>query len=91
VRTRISDDLLFLPYVTAHYIRVTGDAGILDEVVPFLGGRVLEPHEHEVYMPPEPSTESATLFEHCRRAIEKGCTKGPHNLPLIGAATGTTA
>jgi cyclic beta-1,2-glucan synthetase len=85
VRTRISDDLLFLPYVTSHYIRATGDDAILDEITPFLGGRLLEPHEHETYLPPEPSTESATLFEHCKRAIAKGCTKGPHDLPLIGA------
>ena len=85
VRTRITDDLLFLPFVTAHYIRTTGDAAILDEVTNFLGGRLLEPSEHETYLPPEPCEERASLFEHCRRAIEKGCTHGPHSIPLMGA------
>ncbi len=85
VRTRITDDLLFLPFVAAHYIRTTGDVGVLDEVTNFLGGRLLEPGEHETYLPPEPCEERASIFEHCRRAIEKGCTKGPHDIPLMGA------
>ena len=85
VRTRISDDLLWLPYVTAQYVRVTGDATILDETVPFLDGKPLEPSEHEVFNTPTVSNEQATLLEHCRRTIEKGHTSGPHGLPLIGA------
>jgi cyclic beta-1,2-glucan synthetase len=84
VRTRITDDLLFLPYVTAHYISVTGDAGVLDEEVPFLHAPPLKPEEHEKYFTPEVSAEKATIFEHCIRAIEKGSTSGPHGLPLIG-------
>ncbi len=84
VRTRISDDLLFLPFTTAHYVRVTGDASILDEIIPFLGGKVLEEHEHEAFNLPPVSEEKASLLEHCRRAIAKGATAGPHGLPLIG-------
>ncbi len=84
VRTRISDDLLWLPFVTAHYVRVTGDAGILEEQVNFLEGPVLEPEEHETYFQPSIARETAPLMEHCRRAIEKGLTSGPHGLPLIG-------
>ena len=84
VRTRISDDLLFLPFTTAHYVRVTGDTTILDEVIPFLSGKVLEEHEHEAFNLPTVSEEKASLLEHCRRAILKGATAGPHGLPLIG-------
>ena len=84
VRTRISDDLLFLPFTTAHYVRVTGDTAILDEVIPFLDGKVLEEHEHEAFNLPAVSEEKAALLEHCRRAILKGATGGPHGLPLIG-------
>lgn len=85
VRTRISDDLLWLPYVTAHYVRVTGDLSILDEEIPFLQGPVLEEQQHEAYFVPEVSKETATLLEHCRRAVQKGTTAGAHGLPLIGS------
>ena len=85
VRTRITDDLLWLPFAVAHYVRVTGDAGILDESVSFLRGRELGEHEHEALFTPDVSPESASLLEHCRRAVKKGLTQSPlHGLPLIG-------
>jgi cyclic beta-1,2-glucan synthetase len=85
VRTRISDDLLWLPYVTAHYVRTTGDEDILNEQVPFIEARELEDDEREAFLIPEPSGERATLYEHCCRALERGNTSGPRGLPLIGA------
>jgi cyclic beta-1,2-glucan synthetase len=84
VRTRISDDLLWLPYATAQYVRVTGDVGILDEMVPFLDGQELAEGELEAYFVPAISHEAHPLLDHCWQAISKGLTSGPHGLPLMG-------
>jgi cyclic beta-1,2-glucan synthetase len=84
VRTRISDDLLFLPYVAAYYVRVTGDSAILDELVPFIDGAPLGPREHEAYFEPRVSTVAVTLFEHAARALDRSLAVGSHGLPLMG-------
>jgi cyclic beta-1,2-glucan synthetase len=83
-RTRCSDDLLWLPYVVAQYLKVTGDDTVLDEVVPFLEGPALTPEQHEVYDLWPVSAQSASMFDHCVRAIDRGLTSGPHGLPLMG-------
>ncbi len=84
VRTRISDDLIWLPYVVSQYVKITGDTDILAEQLPFLEGRALQDDEHEIFLVPEESMERESLYEHCRRAIERGATSGSHGLPLIG-------
>ena len=85
VRTRFSDDLAWLPFVTEHYVRVTGDAGVLDEAAPYLRMRELAPEEHEVYDLPEGSGQIGTVYDHCLRALRRACTEGAHGLPLIGS------
>jgi cellobiose phosphorylase len=85
IRTRCSDDMLWLPYATCQYVEITGDTTILDVTTGFLEGQRLQDGELEAYFQPVISSERATLFEHCRRAIEKGTTRGPNGLPLIGS------
>ena len=84
VRSRCSDDLLWLPYAVAHYVKVTGDIKLLDEQVPFIDAPLLKENEHEMIVSPAVSSQHASVYEHCRLAIQRGLTQGPHGLPLMG-------
>ena len=85
VRTRISDNLLWLPYVTARYLEATGDWELLDEKIDFRKAAPLSDNEEERYSEFPFAEQPASLMEHCLRAIQKGTTMGVHKLPLIGS------
>ena len=84
VRTRCSDDLLWLPLATARYVSATGDTYVLSETIHFLEGRAVNPGEDSYYDLPRRSEKAATLYEHGVRAISKALEFGPHGLPLMG-------
>ena len=85
IRTRFSDDLLWLPYITAFYIASTGDAAVLDAQAPFVTGPQLEGEEDEQFMMPTDSGTAGSVYEHCCRAIDRSLTAGVHGIPLMGS------
>jgi len=85
VRTHCSDDYLWLPLAAHRYVTASGDASVLDENAQFLEGRAVSPEEDSYYDLPGRSSQSASVYEHCVRAIKRGLRLGSHGLPLIGS------
>jgi cyclic beta-1,2-glucan synthetase len=84
IRTRMTDDRLWLPFVACHYMDTTGDTGVLDTRQPFIAGPELDPGVHEAYYRPTTADTDASLYEHCARAIDVSLSLGAHDLPLFG-------
>jgi len=84
VRTRISDDRIWLAYAADHYLKATGDLSLLDENIGFIEGAKLREGEHDAFFEPRHSDRSATFFEHCARGLDASLETGRHGLPLFG-------
>ncbi|OPJ63563.1 N,N'-diacetylchitobiose phosphorylase [Clostridium oryzae] len=85
IRTRFSDDLLWLPYVVIDYINNTGDYTVLDEKADYIIEKPLEEGEDERYGVSTERGGIAPIYEHCKKAIERALKFGPHNIPLMGS------
>ncbi|MHB8062915.1 MAG: GH36-type glycosyl hydrolase domain-containing protein [Ruminiclostridium sp.] len=84
IRTRYSDDLLWLPYVTCDYINATGDYDILNIHESYIQSAILSDNEHERYEIPKVAEVTGSVYEHCIKAIDKGLKFGVHGIPLMG-------
>lgn len=85
IRTKFSDDLLWLVYLTCEYIEFTGDYSILEEKTPYLIGETLKDNEDEKYDKYIRTKEEESIYEHCIKAIERSLNFGENGLPKIGS------
>jgi cyclic beta-1,2-glucan synthetase len=85
VRTRFSDDLIWLPFVVSFYLKTTGDQSILSEMVPFIDAPPLQDGQDDAYTQPGTSLEKVSVFEHCARTLDRSLKVGSHGLPLMGS------
>lgn len=85
MRTRCSDDMLWLPVTVCDYIDATGEKALLDFSVPYCQGEALEEGEQNRYQRVESGKQTGTVMEHCTRALDYAWRLGEHGLPLIGS------
>jgi len=85
VRTRFSDDRLWLVYLVIEYINYTNDYTILDLEETYLKGRKLLESEDENYDLHKPDEIKESIYSHCVRAIEISLDFGENGLPKIGS------
>ncbi len=84
IRTKIRDDRIWMAFVAMHYVEVSGDRAVLEEVLPFLKGQSIPDDATDAFFQPEVSEDKVSLYEHCALAIDSSLTRGAHGLPLIG-------
>ena len=84
VRTHFSDDLLWLPHACVRYWHASGDASLLDQLVPFIDGGPIPDGSEDAYYVPTVSSQTASVYEHAARAIDRSLRVGAHGLPLMG-------
>jgi len=85
IRSKISDNYMWMPLAVVEYLDATGRTDILDESSNYLNGPLLEEHQHDLYFTPEVSSMSGSLYEHCIKALDRSYKRGPNGLPLMGA------
>lgn len=85
IRTKCSDDMLWMPYVFCEYLKITGDKSLAELRIPYIRGEILPAGEKERYFQPERSEMKESFLMHCIRAVEKSLNFGENGLPLIGS------